>query len=127
LRFRSLSSRWSVHNGVKERNHATAQKTNRTGEPDLPRREGGTIASHENGRVAKSKKGTTCLYFFSTIDPLVEFIQFSRTLNRAQWNLKRDDGYETTVRDAKFLSPFSLRKNTLTYFFHSMRFRTNTY
>jgi hypothetical protein len=51
----------------------------------------------------------------------------SRTLNRAQWNLKRDDGYETTVRDAKFLSPFSLRKNTLTYFFHSMRFRTNTY
>jgi len=93
----ALSSRWSVHNGLKERNHATAQKTNRTGEPDLPRREGGTIASHENGRVAKSKKGT-CFYFFSTIDPLVEFIQFSRTLNRAQWNLKRDDGYDDGSR-----------------------------
>lgn len=61
--------------------------------------------------------------FFFTHRSVGEFIRFSRTLNRAQWNLKRDDGYD----DAKFLSPFSLRKNTLTYFFHSMLFRTHKY
>jgi hypothetical protein len=38
------------------------------------------------------------LFIFFRIDPLVEFIQFSRTLNRAQWNLKRDDGYDDGSR-----------------------------